>query len=129
MEKTKAAATIPLDHIRGLIVAQGGKCAITGIPLDPQEVNADHLIPLSRTELSPSTDRDNIWLVHKSVNTMKGTMTYDELVDMARKVLEHYDRSKGLAAMIQGKEIEPMTKGDFDHWVSDNCLNNGRVKD
>lgn len=91
MESTSKEPVVPLDYIRGLIVAQGGKCAITGLPLDPRDVNADHIIPLSRKELSPGRGQDNIWLVHKKVNAMKGGMTYEELVDLAKLIVEHQE--------------------------------------
>lgn len=122
-------STIPLDHIRGLVVLQSGKCAITGLPLDPQEVNADHVIPLSRKEKSPSVGADNIWLVHKKVNAMKGTMTYDEMVDMAKLIIKHHEKSLSLLGQIQNNSVKPLSKSDFDKWVSDNCDSEGKVRE
>ncbi len=118
---------IPLDYIRGLIVAQGGRCAITGLPLDPQTVSPDHIIPLSRDELTPSHSTDNIWLVHKRVNTMKGTLNYDELVDTARMILEHEDTSRLLWEEIGRGGIRPVNKQAFDKWVEKNTAEDGTM--
>jgi len=128
MEKETKVGAIPLDYIRGLIIAQGGRCAITGLPLDPQLVNADHIVPLSRTELSPSMEKDNIWLVHKSVNAMKDTLTYDELVEIARTIIKHHEKSKQLLEDIRKGNIRPAKKHVLDKWVSDNCSEDGKLK-
>jgi len=120
--------TIPLNYIRGLLVAQGGRCAITGIPLDPLEVNADHILPLSREELTPSSEEDNIWLVHKRVNAMKGAMTYDELVEMCRVVLEHHEETNRLLKRIRARGIGPLAKAEFDSWVEDHCEKDGKIR-
>ncbi len=128
METKTIKHTIPLDFIRGLILEQKGKCAITGLPLNPQEVNADHINPLSRKELSPSVEEDNIWLVHKKVNAMKGTMSYAEFVDMCKRVLEHYEESNRLLNRIQNKRVKPISKDVFDQWVKENCGEDGRIR-
>lgn len=107
---------------------QKGRCAITGLPLNPQEVNADHINPLSRKELSPSVEEDNIWLVHKKVNAMKGTMSYAEFVDMCKRVLEHYEESNRLLNRIQNKRVKPISKDVFDQWVKENCGEDGRIR-
>lgn len=128
MEKEKQRKTIPLDHIRGLLVAQGGTCAITGMPLDPLEVNADHIVPLSREELSPSLQEDNIWLVHKKINAMKGTMTYAEFVQACQAVLDHQSATRALLKRIQEREVLPLSKSDFDSWIQRNCEENGKLR-
>lgn len=128
MEKHVDSAVIPLDLIRGLIVLQKGRCAITGIPLNPLEVNGDHIIPLSRTNLNPSHGSNNLWLVHKSVNSMKGTMTYDELVHMAKTIIAHENITRQLLEQINKGDINPQSKKIFDEWVSENCSEDGTVK-
>ena len=127
MEKKTTKKTIPLDYIRGLIVAQGGRCAITGIPLDPQEVNADHIVPLSRQELTPSIEEDNVWLVYKKINAMKGTMTYEEFVKACKAVLDHHDATEELLKRIRAKGITPVSKDEFDRWVAEHCDDKGKL--
>lgn len=127
MEEKPDRKVISLDYIRGLLVAQGGRCAITGLPLDPQEVNADHIVPLSREELSPTKTEENIWLVHKKVNAMKGTMTYDEFLRMCQMVLDHHVETEQLLGLIKTRQINPVSKEDFDKWVSSMCDETGRI--
>ena len=118
---------VPLKFIRGLLVKQRGRCAITGVPLDPAEVNGDHIIPLSRRELNPSDGGDNLWVVDKRINAMKGAMTYDELVEMARLVLDHETQSRELMKTIKSGTLRPIEKAEFDEWVASNCDVDGKV--
>ena len=60
---------------------------------------------------------------------MKGTMTYDELVDMAKLIIEHHEKSRSLLGQIQSSSVKPLSKSDFDKWVSDNCDSNGKVRE
>jgi hypothetical protein len=127
MEAKPARKVIPLDYIRGLLVAQGGRCAITGLPLDPQDVNADHILPLSRQELDPTKTEENIWLVHKKVNAMKGTMTYDEFVSMCQMVLDHHAKTEQLLDQIKTRQVNPVSKDNFDKWVASMCDETGKI--
>jgi hypothetical protein len=80
MEKESANKVIPLNYIRGLLIAQNGRCAITGMLLHPQDVNADHIVPLSREELAPTRTEENIWLVSIDVGT--AIVDIDEMLPM-----------------------------------------------
>lgn len=127
MEKKKTPL-IPLDHIRGLIIEQGGRCAISGVPLDPMKVNADHIIPLSRQELSPSYDKDNVWLVDKTINAMKGSLSYDEFIELCKRILNYHEYSKQLLEKIKRNEISTVKKEVFEAWIVENCTDDGIVK-
>lgn len=129
MENRTREPVVPLEYIRGLIVAQGGRCAITGLPLDPKEVNADHIIPLSRKELSPSRGPNNVWLVHKKINAMKGGLTYDELVELATLIVEHQKMSQDLLSLIQQNAIPKVPKDAFDNWIMEHCDESGKIND
>lgn len=118
---------VPLNMIRGLLVEQRGRCAITGVPLDPAEVNGDHIIPLSRQDLGPSYGADNLWLVDKRVNAMKGTMTYEELAEMARLILDYETQSRELIKTIESSNVRSVEKAEFDNWVAENCDAEGKV--
>ncbi len=118
---------VPLSTIRGLLIEQCGRCAITGVPLDPAEVSGDHIIPLSRRELNPSDSTGNLWLVGKRVNAMKGTMTYDELVEQAHLIIRHEARTRELVKKIESGTIQAIEKGEFDKWVAQHCDSDGKV--
>lgn len=128
MENKDKPEVIPLDYIRGLIVAQKGRCAISGAKLNPVEVNADHIDPLSRADLNGDSGKGNIWLVDKKVNALKGTMSYDELIRIAKAILAHELETRALLEKVRGEHILPVSKSDFDKWVSANCDDTGVVK-
>jgi 5-methylcytosine-specific restriction endonuclease McrA len=73
-----------------LLEKQQFMCAITGEQLTPGDCSADHIVPVSR---GGNHDISNIQLVTKSANRIKGTMTQDELVALARKIIQHADVS------------------------------------
>lgn len=128
MEKSKKNAVVPLDYLRGLIIAQNGRCAITGVPLDPKHVNADHINPLSRKDLSSTETKENIWLVHKKINAMKGTLSYEELIQLAKQILDNHKNALNLLGQIQANKIKSVSKDEFDKWVKNNCTEDGKIK-
>ncbi len=125
MEKKR----LSLGHIRGLLVDQHGRCAITGRPLDPAKASGDHIIPLSRRELSPPDGPENIWLVDKQVNAMKGSLTYDELIQLSKEIIAYEATARALHSRIREEQITQMDKADFDKWVNDHCNDEGRIVD
>ena len=67
-----------------LMEKQGGKCFYSGVPLTFDNVSADHSIPLSR---GGSNDIENIRLVTKRVQKMKGRMTHDEFIRVCTDIV------------------------------------------
>lgn len=65
--------------LRGLLVRQDFKCALSGRELTPSNVQADHIIPVSK---GGSTDMSNVQLLTSEVNAAKGAMSQDEFVAM-----------------------------------------------
>lgn len=61
------------DKLRGLLVLQNGRCAITGEKMTPYDVTLDHIVPVSRKDLKDTKEYGEVWLVSKKVNRMKGT--------------------------------------------------------
>jgi len=116
MVMDKKSKSVPISYVRGLLVAQEGKCALSGKQLTPDDTTVDHIVALSRTELSPSFDMENIWLAHKRFNAMKGTMTYDELIEACRMILANREASQKLLAKIRRHRIRLMSKKAFEEW-------------
>ena len=71
---------------------------------------------------------DNIWLVHKKINAMKGTMTYAEFIVACQSVLDHRAATCALLERIREGGIAPRSKNEFDLWVEKNCEKDGRLK-
>lgn len=61
------------DVIRDLYEAQGGRCALTGDPLDPS-FEVDHIVPVS---YSGGNERGNLRLVNRSANRSRGIRGVD----------------------------------------------------
>jgi len=118
---------ISLGHIRALLILQQGRCAISGVPLEPSDVNGDHIIPISRKDISPPSNKHNLWLVSKRVNAMKGTMTYDELVEMAKLIISNEATARRLLERVVSGEVGEETKQEFDSWVNKHCDSEGKV--
>ena len=95
--------------------------------LDPTDTNADHVVPLSRKELNPAEGTENIWIVNKTVNAMKGALTYDEFVEIAKLVVSHEAETRHLLDAIRTANISVVSKKEFDVWVKENCDNEGKV--
>ena len=89
----KDAKNITATQIWGLLEGQAFKCAMSGLPLEPETTSLDHKIPLAR---GGTHDIGNVWLVHQRINTAKGTLTTEEFVEMCREVVEHHARTAGI---------------------------------
>ena len=58
---------------------------------------------------------------------MKGALTYDELVEMAWRILEYEPKSRELIRSIKNEAVRPVEKSEFDNWVSENCDADGKL--
>lgn len=94
----------PNDIVR-ILESQQYRCAYTGDELTPDNVSADHLVPVA---MGGAHGIENIRLVIRDVNRMKGTMSLDEFVALCRKVVDYFDRNGGetgdLSAVAGGEE-------------------------
>jgi CRISPR/Cas system Type II protein with McrA/HNH and RuvC-like nuclease domain len=80
--------TVSATDVRRKYESQSGRCAYTGDELTPDNITADHIVPVSS---GGSHDLDNVALVIDQVNAMKGTLSLDEYVELCRKVVAHAD--------------------------------------
>lgn len=71
--------------LKNLIEAQGYRCALTGVELEPSTASADHIQPVSD---GGRNDIENIQILHHKVNAAKGTMPNDEFIKMCKNVVE-----------------------------------------
>lgn len=75
--------------IMGLLRKQGGKCALTGTDLTPENCSLDHALPVAR---GGTHDESNLQLVTKAINQAKGQMTNEEFVSMCSCVTAVIER-------------------------------------
>ena len=48
--------TVPRSTIRALLFKQNGRCALSGVKINPATVAIDHIIPISRRDLIKKRD-------------------------------------------------------------------------
>lgn len=90
-EMTAKADRITPKDILQLLETQQYRCAYTGEELTPDNVSADHIIPLKR---GGEHSLKNICLVTRAANQAKGTLALDEFRDLCRKVVTHNPESQ-----------------------------------
>ena len=71
------------EELRQLIEKQGYRCALTGIDLEPETAELDHVVPVSD---GGNHSIANLQVLHKAVNRMKGAMSNDEFVRWCKMV-------------------------------------------
>lgn len=67
-----------------LLETQNYKCALTGCDLSPEDVSVDHCVPTSR---GGQHCIENMQLVTKAMNKLKGTLTNAELLALCKQVV------------------------------------------
>jgi 5-methylcytosine-specific restriction endonuclease McrA len=73
------------DVINEMYEAQAGKCALTGVPLEPS-FEVDHIVPIS---YGGGNERTNLRLVNRSANRSRGNRGIDPH-DLLRYLEDRY---------------------------------------
>ena len=114
--------------IRSLLIAQNGRCALTGEKLKPTDVTLDHIIPVSRRDYAKKKGYGEAWLVSKKVNTLKGALTLDDLYEIISMINKNKSKSKKIMQMIFDKKLKPTEKDIFDNYIKKNYSEKGIIK-
>lgn len=72
---------------QALYEKQGGRCALTGRPIDRSNMHLDHRVP--RAKGGPGT-LDNLQWLHKDVNAMKHALSQDEFIALCEEVVLYH---------------------------------------
>lgn len=87
---------LDVDFLNQLYVKQSGRCALTGFELTAHRGKG--LIPtnitIDRIDNSLGYSRDNVQLVCRKANEMKGTTTEEELLEWCAAVIQTLGRPK-----------------------------------
>jgi 5-methylcytosine-specific restriction endonuclease McrA len=59
------------------------RCALSGLLLDPDDASLDHIVPIARG--GPNV-MENVQIVHREINAMKGAMDTKRFVELCRLV-------------------------------------------
>ena len=70
-------------QILSLLERQQYKCALSGAALTPDDAELDHIIPIAN---GGDNAIENIQIVTKQINRMKGSMDNEQFVEMCKRV-------------------------------------------
>ena len=70
-------ATVTGNALFKLAKANGFRCALSGVEMEPDHASIDHVVPLSK---GGEHSMSNMAIIHITVNRMKGEMDHDEFV-------------------------------------------------
>ena len=89
-EATQEEAFVTPSQLLKTIEMQRFRCALSGVPLNPSNCDVDHIDPLSK---GGSDMIDNIQILHRTVNRMKGTLSQSEFVEWCRLIVKHAEKT------------------------------------
>lgn len=97
--KRKLPFTITIEDAWELFQSQGGKCALTGMPLSlvtiKNKAPSAESASLDRIDNERGYETGNIQWLHKDINWMKGRFSQDYFIDMCRAVAAHNGGGNG----------------------------------
>jgi hypothetical protein len=85
--------SLTIEFVADLFEKQGGKCALTGWPLEFFR-GAHHgrgNASIDRIDSASGYVPGNVWIVHKNVNFAKQSLSVDDFVAMCRAVTEKFN--------------------------------------
>ena len=87
--------TITPDDLEALWVKQDGRCALTGIVMDPPLINSPHGISLDRIDSTKGYEPGNIQFLCAAINLMKWSRPEAVFIELCKAVAEHSGGSTG----------------------------------
>lgn len=80
---------ISIEDLQAQWERQGGKCALTGLPIRIGSHATGRVASVDRIDNSRGYLKDNIQWVHKDVNLMKNKFDEEYFLEMCKRVVEH----------------------------------------
>lgn len=75
------------EEINELYEEQEGLCALSGLSIGWSKVGWDHTASIDRIDNSEGYYLENIQLVHKKINMMRGSLSVDEFLELCAAVI------------------------------------------
>ena len=94
--KEKSGTKVTTMNLKRLLLKQENKCALSGIELTVENIELDHIIPLAD---GGSHSMENVQLVCREINRMKGVLSDARFVELCKKVAW---RERGEVGELQG---------------------------
>lgn len=76
------------EFIDVMYTEQQGKCALSGLPISWSSVGWDHSASIDRIDNDLGYFEENVQLVHKKVNMLRGSLTIEEFVKLCTAVAD-----------------------------------------
>lgn len=86
--------SLTIEDVYSLWVRQSRACAMTGLPIGWADVGANHTASIDRINNEKGYMPDNIQLVHKDVNMMRGAFSKEHFVEVCKLVSEQANKVK-----------------------------------
>ena len=77
---------IPAEIIDVMYTEQQGRCALSGLPIGWSSVGWDHSASIDRIDNELGYTDQNIQLVHKRINMMRGSLPVEEFIELCSLV-------------------------------------------
>jgi hypothetical protein len=77
---------ITIEFVDALYEQQQGVCALSGIPISWSVVNWNHTASLDRIDNSVGYTPENVQIVDKRINMMRGSLAVDDFVELCNLV-------------------------------------------
>ena len=86
VSKVSKTSGVTTKVILDLLAGQDYKCALSGLDLEPNNAQLDHIVP---SKLGGPHTPDNVQILHESVNRAKSAMLEEEFVALCHAVVAH----------------------------------------
>lgn len=80
---------IDIEFIDAMYEEQDGLCSLSGLPIGWSKVGWHHSASIDRIDSNKGYTTDNVQLVHKKLNMMKGTLSNEEFIELCTAVSEN----------------------------------------
>lgn len=77
------------EFIDSMYQEQKGRCAYSGLPIGWSVSGWDHTASIDRIDNQQGYTEDNVHLVHKDVNMMRGTLDNDKFLELCTLISEN----------------------------------------
>ena len=82
--------TIDIEFVAALHEQQNGRCALSGLAIGWSDQKWDHTASIDRIDNSVGYTEENIQLVHKEVNMLRGTASVDRFIELCGLVADKH---------------------------------------
>lgn len=87
------------EQLRAILEAQKYKCGLSGVALTPENLEFDHIVPVSS---GGGDEPSNIMAVTKAVNRCKRCLDLVEFVELCHQIAENVSIRKAKALRKKG---------------------------